>query len=66
MNVNLLLNEWRAKMSKKEELELRLKYVILSTCNTVGCKDCPLKWPEDDDGNKCQSDYLMMRIANAK
>lgn len=53
-------------MSEKEELELRLKSVILSTCNTVGCKDCPLKWPKDEDGNKCQSDYLMMRIANAK
>lgn len=33
---------------KKEidELRLRLKNVILETCNKIGCKNCDLKWKE--------------------
>lgn len=30
-----------------EELQERLRNVILNTCNKIGCKDCGLKW---DDG----------------
>ncbi|AEG42302.1 hypothetical protein BdPhPhi1402_gp05 [Bdellovibrio phage phi1402] len=28
-----------------KDLEGRLRAVILGTCNTIGCKNCDLKWP---------------------
>lgn len=36
-------------MSEEDKIEVmqlndRLKSVILGTCNTIGCKDCDLKW----------------------
>jgi hypothetical protein len=31
-------------MKYSEELRIRLKDVIINTCNKVGCKDCSLKW----------------------
>lgn len=31
-------------MSEKEELQARLKCVIIGTCNQIGCKDCGLKF----------------------
>lgn len=46
-------------MSEVRQVRERLKNLILNTCNTIGCKDCPFKWEEDSDGNACQSDYLM-------
>lgn len=27
-----------------EILRIRLKDVITTTCNTIGCRDCDLKW----------------------
>ena len=51
----------RSKQNIKDELHR----VIVNTCNKIGCTDCPLKWPKDEDGNSCQSDFLMMRLAEA-
>ena len=31
-------------MTYKKELEDRLREVIVGTCNTIGCKNCGLKW----------------------
>ena len=31
-------------MSRKQELEERLRVVITETCNKIGCKNCGLKW----------------------
>ena len=31
-------------MSRKTELQDRLRVVITETCNKVGCKNCGLKW----------------------
>lgn len=31
-------------MTEKEDLIIRLRDVIHNTCNTVGCKECDLKW----------------------
>lgn len=28
----------------KEELQQRLRNIVLYTCNKVGCKNCDLKW----------------------
>lgn len=47
-------------MSELEIIRDRLKNLIVSTCNTIGCENCPYKWDKDSDGNSCQSDYLMM------
>lgn len=44
-----------------EDVRARLKTLIVGTCNTVGCDNCPFKWEKDSDGNSCSSDYLMMR-----
>lgn len=41
----------------KEELENRLKDVILNVCNKIGCNNCGLKW---DDG--CSATELQDRI----
>ena len=49
----------RSKQNIKEELHR----VIVNTCNKIGCTDCPLKWPKDEEGNSCQSDFLMMKLA---
>ena len=46
----------------REELQQRMKNLILSTCNTIGCKNCPYKFPEDENGAKCQSDLLQQQI----
>ena len=31
-------------MNYRDELHLRLKNLILNTCNTIGCKDCGLNY----------------------
>jgi hypothetical protein len=40
-----------------KDLRERSKNIILGTCNTIGCKDCDLKW----DGG-CASSELELRI----
>ena len=40
-------------------LRERSRSIILNTCNTVGCKDCDLKW----DGG-CASSELENKIAD--
>ncbi|MES9841250.1 MAG: hypothetical protein ABW134_11910 [Candidatus Thiodiazotropha endolucinida] len=47
-------------MDELQGLQARLKSVITGTCNTVGCKDCGLKY--DEDGKKCSATYLQGRI----
>ena len=39
-------------MSEIEDLRAMLKVTVLGTCNTIGCKDCHLKW----DGGCAASD----------
>lgn len=48
-------------MSELDEVRADMRRLILNTCNTIGCTDCPFKWEKDSDGNKCRSDYLMMK-----
>lgn len=48
-------------MSELEQLEERLRQLIHSTCNTIGCAECPYKW----DGG-CSSDELQNRIFDAE
>lgn len=31
-------------MSEKAELQKRLRVIIQTTCNVVGCANCSLKW----------------------
>tara|TARA_R110000851_G_scaffold59557_1_gene137817 strand:- start:149 stop:334 length:186 start_codon:yes stop_codon:yes gene_type:complete len=42
-----------------KELRVRSRRIILDTCNTIGCKDCDLKW----DGG-CASSELENKIAD--
>ena len=42
-----------------ESLRERSKSIIINTCNTIGCKDCDLKW----DGG-CASSELENKIAD--
>ena len=46
-------------MSELETIRARIKTLITTNCNPVGCHLCSMKWPKDEDGNSCQSDYLM-------
>lgn len=48
-------------MKYSEELRIRLKDVIVNTCNKVGCNDCGLKW----DGG-CSMTDLEVRIDEAE
>jgi len=48
-------------MKYSEELRIRLKDVIINTCNKVGCKNCDLKW---DDG--CAATDLQDRLDDAE
>ena len=41
------------------ELRNRSRNIILNTCNTIGCKDCDLKW----EGG-CASSELENKIAD--
>ena len=47
-------------MSELNDLRERLKNVIVGTCNTVGWKDCDLKW--NDEKNTCSASELGDRI----
>lgn len=42
-----------------EDLQSRLKNVILNTCNTIGCDNCDLRW----DGG-CSALDLQDKIAD--
>ena len=33
-------------MSELKDLNERLTTIIIGTCNTIGCKDCGLKWDD--------------------
>lgn len=44
-------------MSEIKQLESRLKSVIDSRCNTIGCRKCDLSW---DDG--CSATDLQSKI----
>jgi hypothetical protein len=52
-------------MKYSEELRIRLRHVIINTCNTTGCKNCDLKW---DDGQQecCSATDLQNRIDEAE
>lgn len=47
--------------SELDQIRIEMKDLILNTCNTIGCDNCRMKWPKDEDGNSCRSDYLMMK-----
>lgn len=49
-----------------EQVRDRTRDLITSTCNIVGCDNCPYKWDTDEDGNSCQYDYLLMLKCNLK
>jgi hypothetical protein len=48
-------------MEYSDELRIRLRDVITNTCNTIGCRNCDLKW---DDG--CSATDLEDRIYEAE
>lgn len=48
-------------MKYSEQLQIRLRHVILNTCNVIGCKNCDLKW---DDS--CSATDLQNRIDEAE
>jgi hypothetical protein len=48
-------------MKYSDELRIRLRDVITNTCNTIGCRNCDLKW---DDG--CSATDLEDRIYEAE
>ena len=48
-------------MKYSDELRIRLRDVITGTCNTVGCRDCGLKWD-----NGCSATDLEDRIYKAE
>lgn len=42
-----------------ESLHERLKDVIVNTCNTIGCKDCSLKWGDGECSATSLQDKIM-------
>ena len=52
--------------SELDDLRDRLKSVILSTCNTIGCKDCDLKWTESCSALELDSKIRELEIKKIK
>ena len=44
-------------MTELEDLQIRMRVVVLETCNAIGCTNCDLKW---DDG--CSATDLQNKI----
>ncbi|WKV32892.1 hypothetical protein MAC3UK_0005 [Bdellovibrio phage MAC3UK] len=44
--------------AEKKDLEDRLRVVIQGTCNTIGCKNCDLKWPEGCSATDLQNKIM--------
>ena len=52
-----------------DDLRDRLRNVILGTCNTVGCKDCDLKWDDSCSAVELDSkinELVIEKIKDAK
>ena len=47
-------------MNELEDLHDRLRNLIVNTCNTVGCKNCPFIYDIED--NICEATILQGRI----
>ena len=50
------------RTAELNDLNDRLREVILGTCNTVGCKDCDLKWGDSWENQSCSSVELQNKI----
>ena len=55
-------------MSNQEldNLRERLKDVIINTCNTVGCKDCDLKWGDECSATDLQNKIMKIEFSDLK
>lgn len=52
-------------MNEINDLESRLKNIIINTCNKIGCDNCGLSWKEN--GNvKCSATELESKIFDIK
>ena len=48
-----------------EDLQERLRNVILNTCNVVGCKDCGLKWDDGCSATELQNNIDSLEFDNS-
>lgn len=51
-------------MTRKEELNARLKDIIINTCNKIGCKDCDLKWDDTCQAVAVQNEIYELKVKN--
>ena len=45
-------------MTELEIVKVEFKNLILGTCNTIGCKECPYKYEYGESGPACRSNEL--------
>lgn len=50
-----------SKLSEKENLENRLRDIIINTCNKIGCGNCGLEWTENGR-SECSATDLQGKI----
>lgn len=48
--------------SHLQDLRIRLKNVIAGTCNTIGCKNCSLKWDGGCSATELESQIMDIEI----
>ena len=49
-------------MSELDNLRDRLRNVIVGTCNTIGCKDCDLKWDKGCSASELQEQVMELEF----
>lgn len=62
-NTNLTSNDAKPLLSEViKDLENRLTSVINNYCNTIGCRECPLKWDKGCSASELQSKIMELEF----
>ena len=48
--------------SELKDLTDRLRNVIQNTCNTIGCKDCDLKWDGGCSATELEGEIMLIEL----
>lgn len=53
-------------MTELEQLHERQRQIIIGTCNTIGCKDCHLKWEDGCASSELQNQIMDIEFKECK
>lgn len=49
-------------MNRLEDLRIRMKDLILNTCNTIGCLNCPYKYTTGCASDDLQDEIIRLEL----